>query len=64
MTSQEMMRTTAPSGQAWMNIAAVDEQPNWVLAPNPHGDHSDPNYGFKTLFGYEESAFMARQYRR
>lgn len=58
MTTQEMMKTKSSLG-GWENIAALDEEPNWVEARPPQT--IDPNH--RTLFGYEEAEFLAKQYR-
>lgn len=63
MTSQEMMKTEAKPGMCWTNVAPIDAAPDWREVPNPHGPHSDPNYGHDKLFGYNQTAFLAKQYR-
>lgn len=57
MTSQEMMKATAKPGYWWRNIAAIDEQPNWVEEVAPH--QTEPGL----LFGYPEKGFLAKQYK-
>jgi hypothetical protein len=64
MTSQEMMKAKDTPGHCWTNIAAIDEEPNWVEIPSPHGPHSDPNYGFGKLFGYDQDEFLTKQYKK
>ena len=56
MTSQEMMRTPCKPGYWWQNIAAIDQAPNWQMVVVPHSTDGK-------LFGYEEKAFLAKQYR-
>lgn len=63
MTSQEMMKTKTAPGMAWENVAPLGAAPDWREVPNAHGPHSDPNYGFGKLFGYDQAEFMAKQYR-
>lgn len=58
MTTQEMMKTKSALG-GWKNIAALGDQPNWIEAYPP--ESIDPNR--LTIFGYEEKAFMAKQYK-
>lgn len=63
MTSQEMMKTQAKPGNAWVNIAPLGEPPDWREVKSPHGPHSDPNYGIGKLFGYDVEEFMRKQYK-
>jgi hypothetical protein len=58
MTSQEMMRTNCYDGH-FENIAPLGEMPNWVLCKYPI-ESVNPNH--HTIFGYEEKAFLRRQY--
>jgi hypothetical protein len=59
MTSQEAMRHTCKPGHRLQNVANVDETPDWREVPQP--PHCDPNR-FE-LFGYEQSEFLAKQYK-
>lgn len=63
MTSQEMMKAKAAPGMAWEDVAPLGDPPDWREVPSPHGPHSDPNYGLGRLFGYDQAAFLAKQYR-
>lgn len=56
MTSQEMMRTALKPGYWWQNMAAVDQMPDWQMVVAPHNTSGK-------LFGYEESEFLAKQYK-
>lgn len=67
MTSQEMMKSHAPDGFIFQNVAAVDEPQDWVLTKKPagfdvDGDPNGPTYRNK-LFGYDQTEFMAKQYK-
>ena len=60
MNSQEMMKCTAKPGYWFVNVAKVDEPPNWVEQIMPETvDVNAPN----NIFGYEEKAFLQRQYK-
>lgn len=59
MTSQEMMRATASAGYWFVNKASIGQAPNWVSEKAP--PDCDPNRS--ELFGYDEKAFLAKQYR-
>lgn len=48
-------------GYWWENVAPLGSDPKWVQKPMPPVE--DLNLPFK-LFGYQQSAFMARQYRK
>jgi hypothetical protein len=63
MTTQEMMRAKARPGFFFTDIAPMNEPADWREVPSPHGPHSDPNYGFGTIFGYDQAAFLKRQHR-
>ena len=56
MTSQEMMKTEAKPGYWWVNKAALGKAPNWKQEPEPYREKPG------TIFGYEEKAFLRRQY--
>lgn len=66
MTSQEMMRSKLKLNHVWVNVAAVDQEPNWQEQPKPidwnNGNPNDPIYSPK-LFGYDQAKFMAKQYK-
>lgn len=56
MTSQEMMRAKAKPGYWFINVAKIDQEPDWqerIKTPEPSN----------TLFGYDVAEFMAKQYR-
>ena len=55
MTTQEMMRTNAKPGYWWVNVARIDEAPDWVEQVQPHESG--------LLFGYEPEVLMAKQYK-
>lgn len=57
MTSQEMMRADAKPGYWWVNVSPIDEPQNWEQQVAP----LQPD---NKLFGYGESEFLAKQYRR
>lgn len=59
MTSQEMMKCKCRIGHWFVNIAEVDEPQNWVEQPLPYQVDINSN----TIFGYEQKAFLARQYK-
>lgn len=66
MTSQEMMRARAKPGCIWVNIAAVDEAPDWREHKAPvdwHRTTDQITRDSDKLFGYDREAFMAKQYR-
>ena len=56
MTSKEAMRHTCKPGYWLENIAPLGELPDWQerVAPIPESG---------LLFGYEERAFLAKQYK-
>lgn len=56
MTSQEMMHTPCKPGYWWQNVAAIGQAPDWRMVVAPHSTDGK-------LFGYEEKAFLAKQYR-
>ena len=55
MTTQEMMRARAKPGYWWVNVAKIDEAPDWVEQVKPHESN--------LLFGYEPEVLMAKQYK-
>lgn len=59
MTSKEMLKTQCKSGYWFVNIAPLGELPQWEMQKAPYS----PSMDQKTIFGYEQKAFMARQYR-
>ena len=56
MTSQEMMRTKAKPGYQWENMAPLGTDPIWQQVPTPINTKG-------TIFGYEASAFLRKQYK-
>lgn len=56
MTSQEMMKAKCKPGYWWVNVAPLDESPDWQaqVAPLKPDDK---------LFGYDVKEFMAKQYK-
>lgn len=41
----------------------MGEPADWREVRSPHGPHSDPNYGYGKLFGYDQAEILAKQYR-
>jgi len=56
MSSKEMMKTSAKPGYWWVNKAPLGERPDWQQEVIPHDTSG-------MLFGYEENAFLRRQYK-
>lgn len=56
MTSQEMMKAEAKPGYWWVNVSGIGEPPDWVQQVKPQPETN-------TLFGYEEKAFLRKQYK-
>lgn len=60
MTSQEAFRHQCKPGYWLANTAPLGTPPDWREQPMPPG-HDRPHE--RTLFGYDEHAFMQRQYK-
>ena len=60
MTSQEMMHTRIRPDQHFSNVAKLGEDPDWQIMDYPL-ESVDPNVEY--LFGYEQKAFLAKQYK-
>lgn len=56
MNSQEMMKSKAKPGYWFVNIAKLDEQPNWQEQVKPYETRG-------TIFGYDQAEFLAKQYK-
>jgi hypothetical protein len=65
MTTQEMMKSSAAPGHWWVNVARLGESPNWQQQPMPSKEDGDPNSPAyrTTLFGYDQAAFLSKQYK-
>jgi len=59
MTTAEMRKKNHKPGYCWRNIAPLGEKPDWVEAIQP----PDVDVNDRRLFGYEESEFLAKQYK-
>ena len=58
MTTQEMMKATSSLG-GWVNVAPLGDAPDWVEAWPP----GTIDVNRRTLFGYDEAEFLAKQYK-
>lgn len=58
MTTKEMMRAQSKLG-GWRNIAPLGDAPDWIEDYPP--ETIDINK--RTIFGYDEKEFIARQYK-
>lgn len=57
MTSKEARKHECKPGYWLWNVADLGEEPNWVEQIQPY------QQPVGTLFGYEESAFLRKQYK-
>ncbi len=62
MTSQEMIKhLPLPPGKWFWNVAPLGEKPNWIVVDEPY---LDPEFrSEQTILGYEEKAFLSKQYK-
>ena len=57
MTSKEMRKATCPLGYWFENVAPLGKAPDWQIRVMPLRDDT-------RLFGYDQDAFLAKQYRK
>ncbi len=62
MTSQETFKhPPLPPGKWFRNVAPLGEKPNWIVVDEPY---MYPEFREeRTIFGYEEKAFLRKQYK-
>ena len=59
MTTTEMRKATHHTGQWFVNVSPLGEEPNWVIQVMP----PDASTEITHLFGYDVANFLGRQYK-